>query len=53
MVSDSSRTKFANTIVEIGPMPPKMAALLAPIRLIPIEIKNDGITVEKIAIVKA
>jgi len=37
-------------MVETGPTPPMIAALLAPIRLMPVEIKNDGITVAKIAI---
>ena len=52
-VNDSPSTMLAKAIVEIGPTPPKIAALLAPIRLIPIEIKNDGTTVAKIAITKA
>ena len=47
------RKMLAKTIVETGPIPPKIAALLAPIRLIPIDIKNEGSTVEKIAIVNA
>ena len=40
-------------MVETGPMPPMIAALLAPIRWMPAEIKNEGITVAKIAIAVA
>ena len=50
MVNLSSRNICASTIVEIGPTPPIIAALFAPILLIPSEIRNDGSTVAIIAI---
>ena len=47
----SCKKIFAIIIVAIGPMLAIMEALPEPIRLIPSEIMNDGITVVKTAIV--